>query len=133
MRAKWCVAWTDADVATLKRLHAEGLSGSEIAAAMGCFTHCKDGGRSAVCGKLHRLGLRRVNRNARRRSLKSRAPRVRDTRPIIPEHKPAPKPKPPRITPTDPCALAAEAHLNAAKDAEARRAAWRQTGWGRAR
>jgi len=44
--------WTEEAVERLKTLHAEGLSGAELAARLG-------GGltRSAIFGKLHRLGL----------------------------------------------------------------------------
>jgi GcrA cell cycle regulator len=44
--------WTDEQVAALKRLHAEGLSASQIAKKLG--HGCT---RSAVIGKLHRLKL----------------------------------------------------------------------------
>ncbi|WP_265975581.1 GcrA family cell cycle regulator [Brucella intermedia] len=43
--------WTDQRVETLKRLWAEGLSASQIAAQFG------DISRNAVIGKVHRLGL----------------------------------------------------------------------------
>ncbi|HEX8168697.1 MAG TPA: GcrA family cell cycle regulator [Beijerinckiaceae bacterium] len=43
--------WTDERVELLKRLWAEGLSASQIAARMGGVT------RNAVIGKVHRLGL----------------------------------------------------------------------------
>src|SRR5205823_14144104 len=45
------MTWTDERVETLKRLWAEGLSASQIAAALGGVT------RNAVIGKVHRLGL----------------------------------------------------------------------------
>lgn len=41
----------------LKQLWDRGVSASGIAARLGCFGHCKDGGRSAVCGLVYRLGL----------------------------------------------------------------------------
>lgn len=41
----------------LRELWAKGLRASEIAKRMGCFSHCQDGGRLAVVGKAHRLGL----------------------------------------------------------------------------
>jgi GcrA cell cycle regulator len=44
-------AWTDERVETLKKLWADGLSASQIAADMGGIT------RNAVIGKVHRLGL----------------------------------------------------------------------------
>jgi GcrA cell cycle regulator len=43
--------WTDERVAELKRLWEQGLSASQIAAALGGIT------RNAVIGKAHRLGL----------------------------------------------------------------------------
>lgn len=42
--------WTDERIEILKRMHTEGLSASETAAALGVT-------RNAVCGKIHRLGL----------------------------------------------------------------------------
>lgn len=43
--------WTDERVASLTKLWAEGLSGSEIATQLGGIT------RNSVIGKVHRLGL----------------------------------------------------------------------------
>jgi GcrA cell cycle regulator len=43
--------WTDERIETLKRLFAEGLSGAQIAKAMGAKS------RNAIIGKLHRLKL----------------------------------------------------------------------------
>lgn len=48
--------WTEARVDDLKRLHAEGLSASQIAAELGGLT------RNAVIGKRHRLGIPAVNK-----------------------------------------------------------------------
>src|SRR6476620_7465060 len=45
------VTWTDQRVELLKKLWAEGLSASQIAAEIGNVT------RNAVIGKVHRLGL----------------------------------------------------------------------------
>lgn len=45
------MAWTDDRVESLKKLWAEGLSASQIAARLGGVT------RNAVIGKVHRLGL----------------------------------------------------------------------------
>ena len=45
------MAWTDERVELLKKLWAEGLSASQIAARLGGVT------RNAVIGKAHRLGL----------------------------------------------------------------------------
>lgn len=49
--------WTDERVADLTRMWADGDSAGQIAAALGCFGHCADGGRSAVLGKITRLNL----------------------------------------------------------------------------
>ncbi len=45
------MSWTDERVEALKKLWAEGLSASQIAAELGGIT------RNAVIGKVHRLGL----------------------------------------------------------------------------
>ena len=52
-------SWTDGRVEALKKFWADGLaaSASEVAKKLGGFEHCDDGGRSAVLGKIHRLGL----------------------------------------------------------------------------
>jgi hypothetical protein len=44
-------SWTDEAIERLKKLHGEGLSGSEIAARFGIS-------RNAIIGKMHRVGLR---------------------------------------------------------------------------
>jgi len=62
--------WTDERVETLKKLWADGLSASQIAAELGGIT------RNAVIGKVHRLGL-----SGRAKSPSSAAPRPRKTRP----------------------------------------------------
>src|SRR3954469_23529852 len=62
--------WTDERVETLKKLWADGLSASQIAAELGGIT------RNAVIGKVHRLGL-----SGRAKSPTSAAPRPRKTRP----------------------------------------------------
>lgn len=49
--------WNDERIERLKTLWADGLSASRIAGELGGFSHCGDGGRSAVIGKVHRLGL----------------------------------------------------------------------------
>jgi GcrA cell cycle regulator len=51
------MAWTDDRVTTLKKLYLDGLSASEIAKQLGGFPDSPDGGRNAVIGKIHRLGL----------------------------------------------------------------------------
>ncbi len=49
-------SWDDGRIADLRRLWDAGLSAAQVAAALGGFDHCHDGGRSAVIGKIHRLG-----------------------------------------------------------------------------
>lgn len=51
------MAWTEDRVEELKSLWKDGLSASAIAAELGGFDHCGDRGRSAVLGKVHRMGL----------------------------------------------------------------------------
>jgi GcrA cell cycle regulator len=63
------MTWTDERVETLKRLWADGLSASRIAAELGGIT------RNAVIGKVHRLGL-----SGRAKSPSSAAPRPRKGR-----------------------------------------------------
>src|SRR2546423_985051 len=61
--------WTDERVELLKKLWADGLSASQIAAELGGIT------RNAVIGKVHRLGL-----SGRAKSPSSASPRPRKTR-----------------------------------------------------
>jgi GcrA cell cycle regulator len=63
------MSWTDERVERLKKLWAEGLSASQIAAELGGIT------RNAVIGKVHRLGLA-----GRAKSPASAAPRPRKAR-----------------------------------------------------
>jgi GcrA cell cycle regulator len=63
------MTWTDERVETLKKLWADGLSASQIAAELGGVT------RNAVIGKVHRLGL-----SGRAKSPTSAAPRPRKPR-----------------------------------------------------
>src|SRR3974390_325331 len=63
------MGWTDERVALLKKLGADGLSASQIAAELGGIT------RNAVIGKVHRLGL-----SGRAKSPSSAAPRPRKPR-----------------------------------------------------
>ena len=63
------MSWTDERVETLKKLWADGLSASQIAAVLGGVT------RNAVIGKVHRLGL-----SGRAKSPSSAAPRPRKPR-----------------------------------------------------
>ena len=64
------MGWTDERVELLKKLWADGLSASQIAAELGGIT------RNAVIGKVHRLGL-----SGRAKSPSSTAPRPRKARP----------------------------------------------------
>lgn len=53
------MSWTDERIERLKSLQGQGLSASQIAADLGGFHDTIDGGRSAVIGKIHRLGIGR--------------------------------------------------------------------------
>ena len=63
------MSWTDERVEMLKKLWADGLSASQIAAELGGIT------RNAVIGKVHRLGL-----SGRAKSPSSSSPRPRKPR-----------------------------------------------------
>jgi GcrA cell cycle regulator len=63
------MSWTDERVEMLKKLWADGLSASQIAAELGGIT------RNAVIGKVHRLGL-----SGRAKSPSSSSPRPRKAR-----------------------------------------------------
>jgi len=63
------MSWTDERVELLKKLWADGLSASQIAAELGGIT------RNAVIGKVHRLGL-----SGRAKSTSSASPRPRKAR-----------------------------------------------------
>jgi GcrA cell cycle regulator len=63
------MSWTDERVETLKKLWSDGLSASQIAAALGGIT------RNAVIGKVHRLGL-----SGRAKSPAAGEPRARKPR-----------------------------------------------------
>jgi GcrA cell cycle regulator len=63
------MSWTDERVEMLKKLWADGLSASQIAAELGGIT------RNAVIGKVHRLGL-----SGRAKAPSSAGPRARKTR-----------------------------------------------------
>jgi GcrA cell cycle regulator len=63
------MSWTEERVELLKKLWADGLSASQIAAELGGIT------RNAVIGKVHRLGL-----SGRAKSPSSTAPRPRKAR-----------------------------------------------------
>lgn len=69
------LSWTDDRVTKLKALHAEGLSASAIAKALGWIS------RSAVIGKLHRLGIAPTSQTMQRRLARAHdARRDRDNR-----------------------------------------------------
>ncbi|MCR4267184.1 GcrA family cell cycle regulator [Nitratireductor sp. ZSWI3] len=76
--------WTDERVETLKKLWAEGLSASQIAAQLGGVS------RNAVIGKVHRLKLSSRGRATSQRTRQKKAPqtgttttrRPRNTRPV---------------------------------------------------
>ncbi len=51
------MSWTPERIAKLRQMWEAGYSDLQIAKALGGFRHCKDGGRNAVAGKAHRLGL----------------------------------------------------------------------------
>jgi GcrA cell cycle regulator len=73
------MTWTDERVELLKKLWADGLSASQIAAELGGIT------RNAVIGKVHRLGL-----SGRAKSPSSSAPRPRKARnPLVRVARPA--------------------------------------------
>ena len=63
------IGWTDERVEQLKKLWADGLSASQIAAELGGIT------RNAVIGKVHRLGL-----SGRAKTASPAAPRPRKVR-----------------------------------------------------
>lgn len=71
--------WTDERVELLKKLWADGLSASQIAAQLGGVT------RNAVIGKVHRLGLS----GRAKSSTPSTAPRLRKPTPSAPGHRPS--------------------------------------------
>lgn len=96
------MSWTDERVELLKKLWAEGLSASQVAAELGGVT------RNAVIGKVHRLGLsgRAKTTTNTQRARRPRNPAQRPARPsagaaptvgataLKPEVKPQATPKP---------------------------------------
>lgn len=72
--AKSSSVWSEPRIELLKRCWAEGMSASQTARRLGGFTHCEDGGRSAVIGKIHRLGL--AGRQVRERKTVARSVRI---------------------------------------------------------
>lgn len=75
--------WTADRTEELKHLWKEGVGVREIAARLGGFGHCKDGGRNAIIGKVHRLNLE-SRETAACRSAQSRETAARSTK-----HEPA--------------------------------------------
>ncbi|MCB1476985.1 MAG: GcrA cell cycle regulator [Rhodobiaceae bacterium] len=71
------MSWTDERVEMLKKLWAEGLSASQIAAKLGDVT------RNAVIGKVHRLGL-----SGRMKTVRTSQPRPRRQRQPSPPRRP---------------------------------------------
>jgi hypothetical protein len=57
-------AWTIEREEELSRLWAAGFSAAQIAKSLGCFDALKDRGRSAVMGKIHRMGLQRYTQKS---------------------------------------------------------------------
>lgn len=51
------MSWTEERKKQFKALYAQNLSHGRIAAELGGFGDCKDGGRNACIGMAHRLGL----------------------------------------------------------------------------
>ena len=68
------MTWTDARIAQLTCMWSEGLSASRIAAALGGVS------RSAVCGKVDRLGLTRTGGPRKARRARTAEPRQRTDR-----------------------------------------------------
>jgi GcrA cell cycle regulator len=92
------MSWTDERVETLKKLWSDGLSASQIAAALGGIT------RNAVIGKVHRLGLAGRAKSPAAGEPRARKPRghalVRVARPAVRgnnalayEYEPEPEPE----------------------------------------
>jgi GcrA cell cycle regulator len=76
------MSWTDERVEALKKLWAEGLSASQIAAELGGIT------RNAVIGKVHRLGLAGRAKSpasaaSRPRKARAASPMLRISRPAL--------------------------------------------------
>ena len=111
--------WSEERVALLRKLWAEGYTGSEIANELGGVT------RNAVIGKVHRLGLAaratQYYRPRPPRPVRARVSKPRNmsiTRMVTP---PRVIKAQVRINPTDPAAIAAAAILAGALAAERRR------------
>lgn len=88
------MAWTDERVEKLKQYWLKGFSASQCAALIGGFGHCVDGGRSAVIGKIHRIGMagRTVTTRAQRNTPKRRPKKARSDTPHFRVFAAAPEP-----------------------------------------
>jgi GcrA cell cycle regulator len=79
-RGAWRMSWTDERVEMLKKLWADGLSASHVAAELGGIT------RNAVIGKVHRLGLAGRAKSPTSTGSRPRKPRsqiLRVSRPVM--------------------------------------------------
>lgn len=80
--------WSEPEIATLRKLWAEGLSASQIARSLG-----RGRTRNAVIGKVHRIGLavrKTPHRDVRRRPKMTKAARVYHVPPPMREAQAAP-------------------------------------------
>lgn len=59
--------WTPERVALLRKRWGK-ISASKIAAELGCFKHCRDGGKNAVIGKADRIGLPKTKGTPKKRA-----------------------------------------------------------------
>lgn len=111
--------WTDEKMAKLEKLLIDGLSASQIAQKLGVFGHCVDGGRSAVIGKIRRLGLEF-------QTPKKRTGVAKPTNPIKQMRQPAAKtrvsPALPDVPPSEPVLVAP--HLLGILDLEPHHCRW---------
>lgn len=75
--------WSPAKIEQLTKLWKEGYSVTECAGLLGGFTGYADKGRSAVAGKLDRLGL--FAKSIRRSNVITKRPRRAHTAPSLPK------------------------------------------------
>lgn len=122
--------WSEERHATLGRLWAEGKSATEIAKELACGFS-----RSAILGKVHRLGLPpRISAPHPPKSTKwckpQRVKRIKPRAPKVRAAKPPPPPKPARPTVVfsdDPASRIAAALIASADAAQRRRDGFRAT------